>query len=728
MLGHAVSTTLIHRLFRRTAAVVLGVTGLLLAAGTALVAYFHFAPNDAFGLRLAAVLLAAGVVVAALGFALVYLHRHFEALLGAPLAALATAVERCEPVPRPHNPAFAELIDGFNEVLDHWQQREAHHAQRCRLLEEQLEQRTAELRATGARLRIETNKRKRAQAELTKLSSALTHAADAVMVTNREGIIEYVNPAFENITGYAREAAIGARPNILKSGRHEPEFYAAMWQTILRGEVFRDVVLNRRADGSFYHEEKTITPLKDSRGEITHFISTGKDISERIRVQEKLEFMAHHDAVTGLPNRVLLMDRIEQAILRARRDGDTVAVLFLDLDGFKAINDTVGHHVGDRFLSEVAARLSSSVRERDTVARLGGDEFALVLEGMNSMNALSTVARKILRDLAAPFVVDGRDLYVTGSIGIARFPRDGEDVHTLLRKADSAMYRAKQVGKNTYRFYSQLEGDEDVQRLEMEQHLRRAVERGEFVIYYQPQVSIDTGMVAGVEALLRWHNPDHGLIEPSRFISVLEETGLIVDVGDWVLRQACLQARRWREEGLPLVRIAVNLSSRQFTKRDLVGSIARILDETGHDPRKLHLEITEGTLASKFETTVATLQKLAALGVSISIDDFGVGYSSLNYLKRLPIHALKIDQSFVRDVTSDKNDAAIARTIIALAHNLGLDVIAEGVETLEQLFFLSRQGCHEVQGHLLCEPLPPDAFARWYRANPRVRARRVASA
>lgn len=654
--------------------------------------------------------------------------------VGTPMGALSSAVSRLVRerdyslrLPDTDTAAFGELFAHFNEALGHMQSRETFLREQKEILSGRVDQLSQQVQDIKDRARLESVQRRRAQAEVSKLNSALTHAADGVMVTNRDGEIEYVNPAFENITGFKREAILGSKPSILKSDQHDADFFANLWKTILQGEVFRGVLVNRRHDGTLYHEEKTITPLKDSRGGITHFISTGKDISDRIKVQEKLEFMAHHDAITGLPNRVLLLDRIEQAIIRARRDNKGVAVLFLDLDGFKAINDTVGHHVGDRFIAEVAARLPSSVRERDTVARLGGDEFAIVMEGMHVMSAVSKIARKLLRDLAEPFQVDGMDLYVTGSIGVARYPSDGEDVHTLLRKADTAMYRAKQAGKNTHRFYSQVEGEEDVQRLELEQQLRRAVERKEFLVYYQPQVSIDTSTVVGAEALLRWQHPTRGIVEPANFIAVLEETGLIQEVGEWVLREACITAKQWEMQGLSL-RMAVNLSSRQFVKRDLVGSIARILDETGMAPKLLNIEITEGTLASKFDSTIEILKKLNALGVTVSVDDFGVGYSSLNYLKRFPIHKLKIDQSFVRDVTHDPDDAAIATAIIALAHSLRLDVIAEGVETLEQLFFLSRHGCHEVQGHLLSAPLPAEDFLAWCRANPRVRAKRVVNA
>ncbi len=689
------------------------------------------APNHQ---RFLSYLAVAVLIVAVVRIQAHLIARRFRSELGDPLTVLAASLRDlgegrnyAQRLPAAEVAEFAELYEHFNEALGHLQQRENWLTEQTATLKDKLMAAQAELREERQRLKTEVYKRRRAQAEMLKLSSALTHAADAVMVTNREGRIEYVNPAFESITGFTREEVFGKTPDILRSDEQDTGVFDAMWRAIQNGEVYRCELVNRRKDGSVYHEEKTITPLKDAHGRITHFIATGVDISERIRAQEKLEYMAHHDAVTGLPNRVLLLDRVAQALARAQRDDRAVAVMFIDLDGFKMINDTVGHHFGDRFLGEVAARLQATVREHDTVARLGGDEFAIVLEGMNSMSDIGKVARKIIRDLAAPFLVDGREMYVTGSIGIARHPADGGDVHSLLRKADGAMYRAKQDGKNTYRFYSEVEGEQDTARLELEQQLRRAVERREFVMYYQPQVSIDTSEVVGVEALLRWQHPEHGIVEPKLFIPLLEETGMIVDVGDWVLREVCRHAVGWHALGLPPVRVAVNLSSKQFTKRDLVGEIARILDETGLDPRRLNIEITEGTLASKIESTVKTLEKLNALGVTISVDDFGVGYSSLNYLKRFPIHKLKIDQSFVRDVTTDVNDAAIASAVIALAHKLNLEVIAEGVETLEQLFFLSRQGCHEVQGHLISKPMSNENFIRWIADNPRVRVKRAAN-
>lgn len=620
----------------------------------------------------------------------------------------------------------AVVIEAINELMHRVAQREQLIGQRTSAIEAALEQRDTEYRRAMARVGIESSKRRRAESEARRLASAIQHGADAMMVTSLDGVIEYVNPAFERVTGWSREEITGKSPDVLNSGAHPKELFEEMWATLKRGEVFRCTLINKRRDGSTFHEEKTITPLRDGKGVITHYIASGKDVSDRVKAQEKLEYLAHHDVLTGLPNRALLADRIEQALARARRDNSAMAVMFLDLDGFKAINDTAGHQVGDRLLAEIANRLRAAVRENDTVARLGGDEFAIILEGTKSMSSVGGIARKLLYSLASPVHVDGADLYVTTSIGVSRFPRDGEDVHTLLRKADSAMYRAKEAGKNTFRFYSQLEGDEDAQRLELEQQLRRAIERREFGLFFQPQMSIDTGTVVGCEALIRWNHPTQGLVMPGVFVPVLEESGLIVEVGDWVLREACRQARTWRLAGLPSLRIAVNVSARQFSKRDLVGDVARILDETGTEPHLLHIEITEGTIAAKFERSVEIMKKLNALGVKIAVDDFGVGYSSLNYLKRLPIHSLKIDRSFIHEVTTDQNDAAIARTIIALAHNLGLDVIAEGVETLEQMFFLSRQGCNEVQGYLVGQPMPPDQFAAWLRENPRVRIRRPA--
>ena len=552
--------------------------------------------------------------------------------------------------------------------------------------------------------------RKQAKAQMAKLSNALEQTADSVMITDNTGIIEYVNPAFEDTTGFTRVEAIGKKPNIVKSGKHDLAFYKQLWETILRGEVFRDVLINRKKDGSLYYEEKTITPLKDIQGNITHFISTGKDITERMQTQERLHYLAHHDVLTELPNRVLFMDRLEHALLRARWSQRLVAVLFLDMDRFKNINDTLGHDVGDRMLQAFGARLRECVREGDTVARLGGDEFAIVLEDVANMDDVPATAKKILQAFEQPFHDEGRELFVTGSIGISLHPNDGLDAHTLLKNADTAMYRAKDTGRNNYHFYSADMSAKAFERLALETSLRHALERQEFLLYYQPQVDLDTSKIVGVEALLRWQHPDLGLVSPAEFIPLLEDTGLIVPVGEWVLQAACTQAMDWCKAGFSPISLAVNLSGRQFSTPNLTDVINRVLENTGFDPARLELEITESVIMGNAQETIDTLGTLGKMGIRFAIDDFGTGYSSLSYLKRFPINTLKIDYSFIHDITIDPDDAAIVTTIVAMAHNLNLKVVAEGVETKDEFAFLRACGCDYMQGYLFSRPVPASAF------------------
>lgn len=545
-----------------------------------------------------------------------------------------------------------------------------------------------------------------------KLSSAIEQTADSVSITNHEGVIEYVNSAFEKTTGFTRQEVTGKQPNILKSGRHAPEFYKRLWDTILRGEVFQDVFVNRRKDGTLYHEEKTITPLKNSHGEVTHFISTGKDITERMQYQERLHHLAHYDVLTGLPNRTLFLDRLTQALARARWHQRVVGVLFLDLDRFKIINDTLGHDVGDRLLQSVSGRLQQCKRAGDTVARLGGDELAIILEDVAQVEDIAPVTSKILATFAHPFDIDGRELYINASIGISLHPNDGEDATTLLKNADIAMYRAKEQGGNNFQFYSEKLTHESADRLMLENSLRRALERREFLLHYQPQVSLQSGEVIGIEALLRWRHPELGLVSPLSFIPLAEETGLIVPLTVWVLREACAQNKALQNSGFPPLQIAVNLSARSFRQTDLVDTVARILDETKLDPNYLDLELTESTLVQQTETTLATMRQLQSLGTHIVIDDFGVGYSSLSYLKRLPIDALKIDRSFVRDISTDPDDAAIVTAITTMAHSLDLKVIGEGVETQQQLAFLRALQCDAMQGYYFSKPVPSDMLGK----------------
>lgn len=422
-----------------------------------------------------------------------------------------------------------------------------------------------------------------------------------------------------------------------------------------------------------------------------------------------IERIAHYDPVSNLPNRLLFCDRLKQAMVHAQRDDQIVAVMAMDLDRFKIINDTFGHPVGDRLLQAVAERLANHVRKGDTVARMGGDEFSFVLTDLNDSHHAGDVAQKILLSLAAdPFMLEDQEIFMSASIGISVYPVDGSDTTTLIKNADAALHHAKSEGRNNFQYYAQEMNASAMQRLTLESALRRALEREEFILYYQPQVDLASGRIIGLESLLRWQHPERGLVRPDEFIPLLEETGLIVPVGEWVLHSACRQGRAWQQSGFPPIRIAVNLSALQFRQPDLVGMVARILAETGLDPRsqELELELTESLLMKNVEGTAAKLRQLHEMGVKLSIDDFGTGYSSLNYLKRFPLNSLKIDQSFVRDLSSDPDDAAIVSAIIALGHGLKLSVIAEGVETAGQLAYLREMKCDEMQGFLFSRPVP----------------------
>jgi len=558
--------------------------------------------------------------------------------------------------------------------------------------------------------------RRKAEIQMQKLSRALEQTADVVQIADRDGIIEYVNPTFERVTGFTFADAVGRKTNLLKSGRQSQGFYENLWKAILSGNVFSDVFINRRKDGSLYYEEKTITPLRDTDGRISHFVATGKDITERVQTQERLAYMAQHDPLTELPNRTLLLDRLKQSLAGARWHNKRVAVLFVDLDRFKTINDTLGHEVGDRLLQQLAGRFQHSVHEGDTVARFGGDEFVILLDDVASEEDIVNVAQKVLKALTPPFEVDHQTLYVTASIGVSLFPNDGEDASTLLKNADIAMYRAKEAGKNTYQFYSADMSARAFERLTLESSLRRALDQGEFRLYYQPQVDVETGAIVGVEALLRWQHPEFGLVMPADFIPLLEETGLIVPAGEWVLQTACAQLAAWHAQGWRRLHLSVNLSPRQFQAQDLTTVVKRALDSCRGDPARLELEITEGVLVRHAPGTVEALESLDQLGVRMAIDDFGTGYSSLSYLRRLPIDILKIDRAFVRDIPHDPDDSAITSAIIALAQSLKLEMIAEGVENEAQRDFLRAQGCRVMQGYLFSRPQPPEDVTRLLQA------------
>ncbi|MEP6802145.1 MAG: EAL domain-containing protein, partial [Acidobacteriota bacterium] len=448
------------------------------------------------------------------------------------------------------------------------------------------------------------------------------------------------------------------------------------------------------------------------------------DITERKRAEEQVKHLAFHDALTGLPNRLLFQDRLRMAVLNAQRSDDRLATLFLDLDRFKVINDSLGHSIGDELLRGVAERLGSCVREGDTVARLGGDEFTVLVPGMTDDEHAAKIARKILGVLRLPFVIDGRELFLTTSIGVALYPADGETAETLVRNADTAMYRAKEQGRDNFQLYTPAMNSRALERLSLESRLRQAIQNEELVLQYQPLVDLKTNRIRGAEALIRWEHPDMGLLAPGEFIPLAEISGLIVPIGEWVLRTACGQMREWQRLGHPRLAVAVNLSARQFQQADLVSQVRSALESADLAPEFLDLEITESNAMQNAEVSISTLWDLKNLGVQLSMDDFGTGYSSLNYLKRFPIDRLKIDQSFVRDVTTDPDDAAIASAIIAMAHSLELTVVAEGVETEPQLAFLRDQRCDEMQGYLVSRPVAPARFLELLEENRKASVKR----
>jgi len=547
-------------------------------------------------------------------------------------------------------------------------------------------------------------------------------AAEAVVITDAKGTILNVNDAFVRVTGYSREEAIGQTPRLLKSGRHEQSFYATMWSNLLENGQWQGEIWNRRRDGEIYPEWLSITAVREDGSDLgnpSHYVAMFSDITAAKHNEERLYRLANYDSLTDLPNRGLFRENLAKALAWAARNRRKVAVLFLDLDRFKLINDTLGHNAGDALLLDVAHRLKGCVREADTVARMGGDEFTIVLTDLPDADSAATAARKILEVMAVPFTIEGRELFITTSIGISLYPRDGEHLEDLLKAADMAMYHAKEQGRDTYQFHRPDSREEIGQAFALENGLRRALEREEFRVFYQPQVDIETGAIVGMEALLRWLHPERGLLPPDEFIPIAEETGMINAIGRWVLEQACRQNKQWQASGAGQFRIAVNLSGRQLKQEDLPEQIADALRRSGLAPRWLQVELTETSVMQNPVTAGRLLEEIRNLGVSVAIDDFGSGYTSLSYLKRLPIDGVKIDKSFIAGVVDDMDDQAISKAIIALAESLRLKVVAEGVETHGQLAFLRENHCCDAQGYLFSRPLPANKLADILKAHTR---------
>lgn len=543
------------------------------------------------------------------------------------------------------------------------------------------------------------------EGELRLAAKVLESTTEGVVIADTEGNVVSINHAFTEISGFTEEDLLGKNPRLWKSEHHDQSFYQKMWSSLLDTGEWQGEIWNRRKNGDIYPAWVTINQIKDEQKKLTNYVSVYSDISIIKESQKRLQFLAHHDPLTNLPNRLLFTDRLEHALRHAHRQGFSVSVLFLDLDNFKQINDGLGHPIGDRLLQVAADRLSTQVRETDTVARIGGDEFAILLEGTADSERAALVAEKILTVFGEALKIDEHNLHVSASLGISIYPDDGEDVDSLVKNADAAMYRAKDKGKNQYCFYTYDLTDAALERLRMENDLREALKRVEFEVYYQPQYALSTGKMVGAEALIRWHHVELGMVPPDRFITLAEHVGLIIPIGAWVLHEACKQVKVWQDAGLDISRIGVNVAGQQIQNGDFVNIVKKVLEETGLDPKCLELEITESFIMQQADTAISVLEELRDLGVTLAIDDFGTGYSSLSYLKRLPIDRLKIDRSFIKDIPHDTDGKAIARAVIALGKSLKLNVIAEGVETEEQQRFISEEGCDEVQGYLHSRPV-----------------------
>ncbi len=559
--------------------------------------------------------------------------------------------------------------------------------------------------------------RKQAEDKLRMHATVFETLAEGVMVTDADNRVKAVNPAFSRITGYQPKDVLGQDPKMLNSGRHPKEFYRVMWEQIEKTGLWSGEIWNRRKNGSVFPEWLSISVIRDSKtSKVTEYVAVFSDITQRKRDEEQIRRQANFDALTGIPNRSLFFDRLAQAIIGARRERGKLALLFLDLDRFKAVNDNYGHVTGDGLLQEVAERMRSCLRDTDTVARFGGDEFVVLVHDLKELDDAALVAEKILEQMSIPFVVADREVVLGASIGITIYPDDTEDPEEMLRNADMAMYRAKEEGRNRFQFFTIGMQAQVRERMEIEQDLRAALEQNQLQLWYQPIVDAQTGRLVNAEALLRWFHPQRGPIPPEVFIPLAEETGLILQVGSWVLREACRQLHVWHEAGMR-IGLSVNLSGRQRGSEFSAWNLSRILKETGVAGNLLTLEITEGMLMEDREEVDQWLDGFTQLGVALSVDDFGTGYSSLSYLKRFPISTLKIDRSFVRELPGSSEDVSLVDAILAMAGSLGVNVVAEGVENREQLAFLKERGCTYLQGFYFGTPMPARELLEWYMQN-----------